>query len=278
MPGSKTRKNDFLQVFTKSVRNKQEFSHVPEEYILSILHKEASTKELTSLEEHARAEKSSLFKEIQKRVRKKLHDTHGVFKKDTNKRKKLLKELKNNPESLEIHQKILQTHRSTLERINDYEYIYEIIKEKIGKFNSILDISSGINPVSWKYLQIKPLNYIACELAEDDVNFLNEYFSIMKKEGLNGRAYQENLLEAKTFPKTDICFLFKILDNLETLKRNSSKELLEKIPAKTLIVSFPKISISGKYVSTKRLAWFNKIAKKYETFETRNEIFYIIQK
>ncbi len=273
------------QLFIKKIKSKKEFNHIPEEYILDILKKEATPKELTALEEHPRPEKSALFKELLKKVRKQLHITHGVFHVNTKHRTELLQELKTltknkniTPEIITVHEKLLATHQSTKERLDDYEFIYKILKEKIGMPKSILDISSGINPLAWIYFKTHTLTYTATELTLDDVNFLNHYFSIMKKYGITGKAYQANLLTIKEFPESEVCFLFKVLDNLESLKRNSTRDLLAKISAKTLIVSFPKVSISGKRVSTKRLSWFNRIAKKYETFETRNEIFYIIQR
>ncbi len=201
-----------------------------------------------------------------------LHETYGVFRLDIKKRKRLLKSLKKGIDILKVHEEILKTHRSTKERLKDYEKIYEAITKEAGELESVLDISAGINPVSLVYSK-QPSEYIATELAQDDVNFLNKYFKIMK---INGIAIQADLLNVKKFPKTKICFLFKVLDNLETLKRNESKNLLKKIPAEYIIVSFPKITISGKKLNTKRLIWFNKIVKSKKLLETKNEIFFII--
>jgi 16S rRNA (guanine(1405)-N(7))-methyltransferase len=127
-------------------------------------------------------------------------------------------------------------------------------------------------------MNLNKVDYIATELTNKDVEFLNKYFKIMKKFNLNGNAIILNLLNIKTLPKVDICFIFKTLDSLETIKKDITKEILNKINAKLIVVSFPKKTISGKKLDKKRLAWFNKLIEDYETFEVENEIFYLINK
>lgn len=99
----------------------------------------------------------------------------------------------------------------------------------------------------------------------------------MKKFGLNGKAIRINLLKENNFLKADVCFLFKVLDTFESLRRGISKDILKKINCKILVVSFPTKTLSGKILSKKRLKWFERIVKNYETFEIENEIFYIVK-
>lgn len=272
-----------LESITKAVKSKKEFSSIPDEYVLHIVTEVITKKETEELENHPKIEKSQTFKKVLKEVRKVLHETHGLYQLKPKKRNDYLKELeqvtktekKITPIITELHDKILSTHQSTKERLLSYEFIYGTITKKIP-FDSVLDLSSGINPVSWIYFHKKNITYYATELAKDDVDFLNEYFRIMKKYGIKGTALQQDLLTIKELPKTDVCFIFKVLDNLETLEYDATKELLKKIPAKTIIASFPKTSISGKVISTRRLKWFERLLTNFETFETTNEIFYII--
>lgn len=236
------------------------------------------------LEKHPKPEKSREFKVLLKSIRRELHEVYGVFSLG-NKRERLLDNLRDHLKSsgrldegaIEIHKKILLTHRSTRERIFDYKKVYKKIFEATEP-KSILDISCGMNPFSYPFMGLGRVDYIATELTERDCNFIKEYFSTMKDcSGLNGRVIKVDLLVTKRFPKTDICFLFKVLDSLERLKKNASHELLKKIKSELIIVSFPTKTLSGKKLDKKRLAWFNKLARDFETFETGNEIFYIIK-
>ena len=86
-----------------------------------------------------------------------------------------------------------------------------------------------------------------------------------------------NLLVENRFPKADLCFMFKLLDSLETMRKNISKDLISSVDAKFIVVSFPTKTLSGKPLSTKRLGWFRKLVGIYSEFEVRNELFYIIK-
>ena len=273
-----------MRTVTNNIKAKQEFSGIPDTYVQNLITETISEKELVALEEHSHVEKSELYKTLFKEVRKKLHETYGVFQLQTKKRtaflnalaKETTKTKKINEKIIDLHQELLATHQSSKERRTDYSFIYGEVKKRIGTFKSILDISAGLNPLSWIYYG-NHVEYYATELSHDDVKFLNAYFKIMKKFGIQGKAVQMNLLAIENLPETDVCFVFKVLDNLETLKFNESKELLKNIPAKNIVVSFPKVTISGKNISTKRLKWFHKLLKEKNTFETWNEIFYVIK-
>ncbi|RLI99238.1 MAG: hypothetical protein DRP08_07380, partial [Candidatus Aenigmatarchaeota archaeon] len=178
---------------------------------------------------------------------------------------------------LEHHDKILRLHKSTRERLREYEEVYRKIFDVTGKPKTILDLGCGLNPFSIPYMGIKP-RYYAFDISDAEAKFIQEYFD---KFGIKGRAVSVDLFEAEKFPKADVCFMFKLLDTLESQKRDVSKELIEKIDAEYLVVSFPTVSLGGrKKISTRRLVWFRRIIEKYPyiTFSISNEIFFIIHK
>ncbi|MFC2135995.1 hypothetical protein ACFLTH_15375, partial [Bacteroidota bacterium] len=81
----------------------------------------------------------------------------------------------------------------------------------------------------------------------------------------------------------DICFLFKALDSFEARKKDSSKELIEKINAKWIIISFSKVSISGgKKIDKNKRNWVLNFVKKkgffYKEFDVLNEYFLVVKK
>ena len=269
------------------IKQKKELSGISSDFIEELLNEciRKNKPFWLKIESHPKLEKSRELKILVKEIRKKLREIYGVFNIDLSKRNNALKELesavKNKAslnEIIEIHKKILLTHKSTRERLDYYHEIYKNIFSITGKPSSILDIGSGLNPLSFIFMNLKSITYVATEFTEEDCQFLNSYFRIMKSFGIKGNAVRMDLTKSNNFPESDICFMFKILDSLESLKPNITKELLSSINSKFIVVSFPKKTISGKPISTKRLAWFKKLIQNYKTFEIENEIFYIIPK
>ena len=115
--------------------------------------------------------------------------------------------------------------------------------------------------------------------------FLNTFFEIMK---INGHAFPFDLLKFHItklleYVKVDVCFLFKLIDPLESQKRNFTEYLIKNLPCKWLVVSFSTKSLGGrKTIQKERRAWFEKLLKRlnlgFKTFEVTNELFYVIKK
>jgi len=161
-------------------------------------------------------------------------------------------------------EEILKKHISTRERFEIYEELYfKLIKEDC----TILDLGAGINGLSYNYFP-KKVNYIGVEAVGQMVELMNEYFKKEKissafaiKDSLFNYENMSNLIKKEKGKK--IIFLFKALDSLEMVERNSSKELLEKIVplADEVVVSFAtKSLISRKPFRVKRY-WFENFLK-----------------
>lgn len=266
------------------IKSKKQLSSLEDKFVEKLILKffENNPKLKARLENHPKIEKSKEFKVVVKSVRKELHDVYEVFKLDPKRSalleclKKYLDKNKLDKKAIELHEQILETHQSTKERLNDYEEVYK--KILYPKPQKILDLAAGLNPLSFPWMKLKKVDYIASELSSEDCKFINDYFKIMKKFGLNGKVMQLDLLDKCKLPKVDICFLFKTLDSLESLKKNISRNLLNSIDAKKIVISFPTKTLSGKKLSEKRLVWFERLAKDFEIFEVENEIFYILHK
>ncbi len=229
--------------------------------------------------------KSSAVNHIIKKVRAELRTRYGMFK--LNKGRKIeallgrLKEvLKKNaldaPESLDVHRLLLAAHRSTAERLDSYDSLYENIFATTGKPASILDLGCGLNPVSYPFMDLKEVTYHAREWAQGDVDLLKRYFAII---GLKGTVERQDLLADHEFPKVDICFLWKILDVIENQKRGVAFDLLDSINSKWIVISFATKTLGGSSMRTKRV-WFTKLLERLnwasQSFQTDNEIFYLV--
>lgn len=204
-------------------------------------------------------ERSSHYKDLFKTVRKKCFDVYGLFKPESN---------------------TLNEHISSKERLEYYPRIYKEVFEITGKPKTILDLGCGLNPLSYKYLECKP-TYYASELSKEDCKTIQEFF---KENSIKGEVFAFDLLseDYSKLPKVDVCFLFKVLESLESIKKNISKEILQKINAKWIIVSFSKTSITGRPIKKKGRSWLKRMLAElnyeYQVLDIGNEIFYIIKK
>jgi hypothetical protein len=143
----------------------------------------------------------------------------------------------------------LRKHISTRERLPYYKKIYERIFG--NKEASIIDLGAGINGFSYKFFTGK-IKYIAIDSVGQLIELVNFY---LKGKKLNGRAIHLSLFEKekvmniiKKQGKPRIVFLFKVIDSLETLKRDYSKELISGIAplAEKVVLSFATKSLGNR--------------------------------
>lgn len=258
----------------KDIKAKKELRDISDTYMesfLKIIIPKKLEEKFDSAKSFSQLKRTGAYKEFFKTAREKLRKIYGVFKEDIN-REELLEQ--------RDYEAILKSHQSTRERIDDYP---KIIKEIYNstKAKSILDLGCGLNPIAIYPHKNKIKAYYAGEISKDDVDLLNNFF---KQENIPGKAFIFDLItdDFSKLPKADVCLLFKVLDALEILEENISLKILRKIPCTNIVVSFTTKSISGKKSFNTDRSWFERILKtlkyNYKTFETSNEIFYIIKK
>ena len=221
-----------------------------------------------------------------KTVRSKLRRVYGLFRDDTTERKSAVETLLKAPSAKRaaLLEKILFTHSSTQERLPIYEQLYSKIFAIAGKPKTILDLGCGINPFSFPYTKLKVGNYFAYDINEEEINSINAFFQLLHKENpsFTGKAMVADIL-AVTLPKADLCLLFKMTDVLDQGKGHKrTEELLKKIPAKYVVISFATKTMSGKAMTAPRRSWMEWLCKRlgyaFEILEFENELFYIVKK
>ena len=292
-----------IEKIISDIKEKRELGAIEESFVRDILIRElqSNQKIVSFILEHelrtlSRADK---YKEIIKRVRAKLRVVYGVFQTGKESEKlELLEELKKvvwrTKEidlTIDIHKKLLEKHLSSKERLPYYEEVYRSIWRFTGKPHSIIDLGCGLNPLSFPFMGLNKVDYYASELNTIDVNFLNAYFDIMEVFGLNGKAIQQDLsgLSAsealfKTFPKSDVAFMFKLLDSLKVPRKSKKLDemVIDRVPARWVIVSFPTKTIGSRSMSVTQRGWVEKLCQrkgwKCSHIKVGDEIFYIIKK
>lgn len=282
-------KQEIEDILYTKIIEKPKLKGLTKEYITKKIDKffQLNPKELKILEydfqnPNFNFRKNKNFKMIIKGIRKEIGIVYEIFL-TTNftKKDKILNKITNIKESI----KILELHKSTRERKDDYKKIYSKIFSKI-KPKQITDLGCGLNPISYQILEgiitSKP-NYISIDLNQKDMDFLNKYF---KKFDIKGKAKQYDLtnldfLNDRDIINSDTIFIFMLLDSLESIKRNISLDIIDNLKDKYLIISFPmKSIISKKEIKTNKRNWIRKYLKKkqlkYEEFQTSNELFFLI--
>lgn len=295
-------KKELLDLLIQNIKSKKQINQLEDNYIKEKIEKYLLTEgnikkrlEKEYLEKKEKINKNKIFKKIVKSIREEIGIIYGSFlTQDFKKKEKILEKIKTIPENKnnqfenkEKIEELLKLHKSTRERIKYYKEIYfKIFEWYLPK--KIADLACGLNPISYIYireeLKYEPF-YFASDLNSNDMKFLNSYFEKFKINGI-AKAYDIvnlNILKDENFIKTDLVFLFKAIDSFEKIKKNISKTLLEKIPAKHIVVSFPTKSIISKkdFKIEKRNWLINFIKKKewnYKQFEVENELFFLIKK
>jgi hypothetical protein len=130
----------------------------------------------------------------------------------------------------------LKKHISTKERLSYFEELYRRILSGMEKCLTVIDFGSGINGFSFEYFKKVgfDVGYLGIEPVGQLVDLQNNYFKI-------NRIYGAKCVKASLFDLEDVerlvsetknyrvGFFFKVLDSLEMLTRDYSKEVLIKL-------------------------------------------------
>ena len=222
-----------------------------------------------------------------KQVRARLRKAYGLFRDDPAKRQKLMEKLLAAPAAAQkkVIDEILSTHASTKERLPIYNNLYAKIFALTGKPGVILDLGCGINPFSYPYMKLRKCTYLAYDINEEEINILNKYFSLLRRKipYFDGQAAAADVLQMQKIPPADVCFLFKMTDVLDKNKgHKATEEMLKRIPAEYVVVSFATKTMSGKKMTAPRRNWMEWLCKRlgyeFTILEFENELFYVVKK
>jgi hypothetical protein len=163
----------------------------------------------------------------------------------------------------------LLKHKSTKERYLHYNELYSRFLNSF-KEASIIDLGAGINGLSYGFflkLGFK-INYVAIEAIGQFVEVMNKFFN---QNNFSAKAYHLSLFDLKKIKKIieaqkkpRIVFLFKVVDSLEIVKRDYSKELLKEISnlSDRIIVSFATKSLGSRKKFSVQRGWLLSFIKE----------------
>lgn len=236
--------------------------------------------------------KSAVYRKIIKEIRASLRRTYGLFREEV-KTSALVDAIErlfssHTKERGEILAKLLVIHASTRERLLYYKELYSRIFAITGQPKRLLDLGCGLNPFSVLFFEnIRQLQYYVYDLSSDELDAVSLFFRKLHKEknGFFGKAKAADLLDfsfLEKLPKADVAFLFKVADVLDTKGHKNTEEVLKRVPARFVVLSFATRTMSGKRMTAPRRRWVEwlctRLGYRYTVFELGNEIFYVVEK
>lgn len=221
---------------------------------------------LSDAKDLEKIKKSKTYKQIIKEMRAMMRKSIGVFI---------------SPTRSKVSEELLKKHESTKERLEIYPELYQRFFHITGNPKTLLDLGCGLNPLSYNYLKIKP-KYYAYDINSIVVDIIKEFFKAKK---IDGKAGLINLRQRSNLklPKSDICFMFKLLDSIELEKGHKlAEKIIKQVDSRWLVVSFSTRTLSGCRMNHPYRGWVEQLCQRlgyfYEPIEYPNEIFYLIRK
>jgi 16S rRNA (guanine(1405)-N(7))-methyltransferase len=185
-----------------------------------------------------------------KYVRNKLHQVGNAYFKQRINVNQLQSELSSFPQDStndfvkSFCIKTMKTHASTAERLPILEQFFYTCLEPIAPIDSVLDMACGMNPFAIPWMPLaKDFRYVACDIYLDMLALSNAFFS-----HFNFKAHAQACDLLGTIPQSEaqVTFLLKSIPCLEQVDKSIGTHLLESIPSKHILISFPARSLSGK--------------------------------
>ncbi len=198
---------------------------------------------------------------------------------------------------------MLEVHMSSKKR--DYQKFYSKIFEVVGgprrlgevldkgrhqDIGSVVDLGCGVNGFSYGHLRdvVGNVDYIGVEVAGQLVNQMNVFF---KERNFDARAVRADLFEVegvldilsskddsgdpKKAKSPRVVFMFQVVDALESMKRDFSKELISEVMknCEWLVISLPLVSLGGGKKFAVKRKWLMDFLEKEFVVERDFEMF-----
>ena len=215
-------------------------------------------------------------KDADRAARRELHRVAGAFfsREEARRAEKLLSQWPEGGD--ETLSRILALHASTRERLPlaAMDALYAHLFEMTGKPRRVLDLACGLNPI---YLAARGINVLGLDAHLGAVALVNRF---AEENGLDARAEGADLRTAELpEERFDLALVFKLLPLLGA----DGYDLLERVRAGFVAVSFPTRTLSGRSVGMERnysSAFEENCPQRFaiaDRFVAGNELIYVLK-
>ena len=189
------------------------------------------------------------LREATKAAKRKLHQIHGAYldQLDVRRMEHLvvsLREAANATALQETCRAILSCHASIRERLAFVEEPYPALFALTGVPASLVDLACGLNPFALPWMGLPSgTRYLACDIDQRIVNAVNALFAHTRTPGV---AECRDLLVSPPEGDADVALLLKTAPCLEQQEKGATLNLLRRLRARHVVLSFPAQSLGGK--------------------------------
>ncbi len=139
--------------------------------------------------------------------------------------------------------RIMGCHSSTKERLEILDTFYATVLADLPPIRSVLDLACGLNPLAIPWMGLPDgAAYYAYDVYEDMVGFLDGFTQLVP---VRGEARACDVLQSCPMPRVDLALVLKSIPCLEQIDRPATAQLLDRIDASHLLISFPIHSLGG---------------------------------
>jgi 16S rRNA (guanine(1405)-N(7))-methyltransferase len=220
------------------------------------------------------------LKEAVKGTKNKLHQVGGAYFEAAIDYDRALTDLETATSLPDTLRQIMALHNSTRERLPILDQFYMTILAGLPPIHSLHDLACGLNPLARPWLPLpETAVYHASDIYADMVDFLNR---VMARLDWSGQATVRDLLTDPPTEPVDLALLLKAVPCLDQLGREVVPRLLDSLPAKYWLISFPVHSLGGRskgMVETyegRFAALMNGRTWTYQRFQFETELAFLV--
>jgi 16S rRNA (guanine(1405)-N(7))-methyltransferase len=178
----------------------------------------------------------------------------------------------------------MQFHASTQERLPALDRFFAEVFALTGPPSDVLDVACGLNPlaVPWMGLAADAF-YRATDVDHALVSFVGHCLGAL---GVPHEVAVEDAIEPPRAARAhaDVALLLKTVPCLESQQRGAGWTLVDELPARSLVLSFPRRSLGGRekgMTQTYARAFEQRARERgwsHEALELPNELVYVVRR
>lgn len=149
------------------------------------------------------------------------------------------------PESLRrACRQMMRLHASTRERLPILPRFFQEILAPLAPVRSVIDVASGLGPLAIPWMPLAPgATYHAYDIYEDLAAFLNAFWPLV---GVEGHAEARDVTGDPPEESAEVGMVCKFVPNAEQLAGGLALDLLDRLRARHLLVSYPAATLGGR--------------------------------
>jgi 16S rRNA (guanine(1405)-N(7))-methyltransferase len=137
----------------------------------------------------------------------------------------------------------LSRHASTRERLPELDSFYPAIFAHTGVPRSILDVACGLGPLAWPWMGLPPrTRYLAYDVDRRLVQLVDGFLTLCD---VPHEAELRDVVARPPSDPVDVALLLKSAPCLDQQAPGAAKRLLEILPARHVVLSYPTRSLGG---------------------------------